>query len=153
VIPFLPLTSISSWLTRVALGLWLAWSAFALIHATRDSLRLWQAREINATPNVWRFGAAPVRRIQRCLEGVEGLLQANTVVLFVSPQGPTTADFFRQRWAAYLLPDLNVADSALGGETASYVIAYHTAPTAPVASHLDFSRQLEGCRLYRIVRP
>jgi hypothetical protein len=143
-------------LTRYSvLGLWLAWAFFALVSENRGAMSAWNRRQENALPNRWEFGGAPVNRLQRCLAGVEGLLPRDSVVLFDSPDGPLAARFFRWRWAAYFLPDLNVAppQDDRGASTASYAIGYHLEPTPPPGSHLDFSRQLDGCRLYRIVRP
>jgi hypothetical protein len=139
----------------LVLGLWLAWSVFALVRECRGAMATWNHRRANILPNRWQFGSAPVGRLQACLAGIEGLLPRDSVVLFASPDGAVSARFFRWRWAAYLLPDLNVAaeQDELGERTASYAIGYHVEPMAPPRSHLDLSRQLDGCRLYRIVRP
>jgi hypothetical protein len=121
----------------------------------RAAAASWSHRQANVLPNRWQLGSAPVSRLERCLAGVEGLLPRDSVVLFASPDGPVAAPFFRWRWAAYLLPDLNVVAprDEDGERAAAYAIGYHLEPTPPPHSHLDLSRQMDGCRLYRIVRP
>jgi hypothetical protein len=140
---------------RLILGLWLVWAAYALADACRQALAERELRAQNVLPCRWHFGLAAVDRLQRCLAGVEGLLPGGSVVLFDSPAGPVDARFYRWRWAAYLLPDLEVAmpEDGLGARTAAYAIGYHRVPAAPAQSHLDLSRRLDGCLLFRIVRP
>lgn len=147
----------------LVVGAWLAWAGFSLANDCRTALVEWRVRQANLLPNRWRFGNASVARLARCTAGVEGLLPRGSTVLFDSPAAADAARFFRWRWASYLLPDLDVVAPAavwdpkaandVAEGRAAYAIAYHAMPAAPPRSHLDLSRQLDGCRLYRIVRP
>jgi hypothetical protein len=142
-------------LVRLVLVLFVGWAAVTLARATGATLAVWDARQINRPPCVWRLGMAPAERLRRCLAGVEGRLPPDTVTVFVSPPGTCGAEFFRWRWAAYLLPDLDVVspDDAAGRTVASHLIAYRTEPVPPPGAHLVLVRQLEGGRLFRIHRP
>jgi hypothetical protein len=142
-------------LVRLVLVLFVGWAAVTLARATGDTLAGWDAREVNRPPCAWRLGMAPAERLRRCLSGVEGWLPPDTVVVFVSPSGSCGAEFFRWRWAAYLLPDLDVVspDDIAGRKAASYLIAYRTEPAPPPGAYLVLVRQLDGGRLFRIHRP
>jgi hypothetical protein len=140
-------------LARLLFGLLLAWAAVALAYETATVRHDWNRRQENVPPCLWRFGMAPVERLGTCLAGVKGLLPRDTLVLFSSPTaGPCDPDFYRWRWAAYLLPDLLVA-RANDGEAlrqASYLITYRRQPEPLPGCRLDLVRQLDGGRLYRI---
>jgi hypothetical protein len=142
-------------LVRLVLVLFAGWAAVALAREAGGALASWDARQINRPPCLWRLGMAPAERLRRCLDGVEGWLPANSTVIFVSPPGECGAEFFRWRWAAYLLPDLDVVlpDDVAGGKLAAYLIAYRTEPVPPPGAHLVLVRQLDGGRLFRIHRP
>jgi hypothetical protein len=142
-------------LVRLVLVLFVGWSAVALARGTGAAVASWDARQVNRSPCMWRLGMAPVERLRRSLAGVEGWLPPDTVVLFVSSPGTCGAAFFRWRWAAYLLPDLELSspDDVNGQRLAAYLIAYRTEPAPPPGGHLVLVRQLDGGRLFRIVRP
>ena len=91
-------------LARLLFGLLLAWAAVSLVRETAATRHDWNRRRDNVPPCLWRFGMAPVERLGTCLAGVEGLLPRDTLVLFSSPTaGPCDPDFYRWRWAAYML--------------------------------------------------
>ena len=142
-------------LVRLGLGLFVAWAGIALAWETGASLQGWDTREPNRTPFLWRLGTAPVARLRLCLNGVEGFLPPGSAAVFASPEGDYGAAFFRWRWAAYLLSDLQLspADDLLGWQAASYLIAYRTLPAPPPGASLVLIRPLEGGRLYRIHHP
>ncbi|MBV8202971.1 MAG: hypothetical protein JOZ15_20325 [Acidobacteria bacterium] len=142
-------------LVRLVLVAFVGWAAVALVRETGAALAGWDARQINRTPCMWRLGMAPAERLRRCLAGVEGWLPAGSVVVFVSPPGVCSAEFFRWRWAAYLLPDLEIVppDDPAGRQLASHLVAYRAEPVPPPGTHLVLLRQLEGGRLFRIHRP
>jgi hypothetical protein len=142
-------------LVRLVLVLFASWAAVALARETGGALAGWDARHANNPPCLWRFGMAPAERLRRCLAGVEGWLPPGTTVVFASPPGGCSAEFFRWRWAAYLLPDLDVVlpDDLAGGKLAAYLVAYRTEPVPPPGTHLELARQLAGGRLFRIHRP
>lgn len=144
-------------LVRLLMALLLAWSAVALTREAVATRRDWNRRQKNAPPCVWHFGMAPVERLRACVAGVEGLLPRDSLVLFASPAGagPCNPEFFRWRWAAYLLPDLLVArpDDLEARQLASYLIAYRRPVEPPPGCRLELIRQLDGGRLYRIHHP
>jgi hypothetical protein len=142
-------------LLRLVLVLFVVWAGVALVYRTGAALAGWDARQANRSACVWRFGAVPVDRLRRCLAGVEGWLPPDSVVVFVSPPGPCSSQFFCWRWAAYLLPDLEVSspDDPDGSRLASYLIAYHTEPAPSPGTRLVLVRELAGGVLYRIHRP
>jgi hypothetical protein len=72
----------------------------------------------------WRIGSRPAERLRRCLDEAHGLLPRGSIVTFVSPPGALQADFFRSRWAAYLLPDLDVVTPADGPVGSRFLIAF-----------------------------
>jgi hypothetical protein len=144
-------------LVRLVLGLYVAWAGIALASETGAALESWDLRQGNAAPCEWRFGMAPVARLRRCLAGVaaDGRVPRDSVVVFASPAGPCQADFYRARWAAYLLPELQVVapGDPWGSPLAGFLIAYRLEPAPPPGARLELLRQLEGGRLYRIRRP
>jgi hypothetical protein len=151
-----PASSFAKPLARLLLGLLVAWSGVAL---TREAMAVrgdWSRRQRNVPPCMWRLGMAPVARLRACLAGVEGLLPRDSLVLFASPSaGPCNPEFFRWRWAAYLLPDLLVArtDDLEARQLANYLLAYRRPVEPPPGCRLELIRQLDGGRLYRIHRP
>jgi len=145
-------------LARWLLGLLLAWSGVALTREAVVTRHDWSQRQRNVPPCLWRFGMAPVERLRACVAGVEGLLPRDSLVLFASPSaGLCNPEFFRWRWAAYLLPDLLVArpDDLEARQLATYLLAYRrpVQPAPPPGGRLVLVRQLAGGRLYRIHRP
>ena len=142
-------------LVRLVLVLVVVWAGAALAYRTGAALTGWDARQANRAACRWRFGTGPVASLRHCLAGVEGWLPGDSVVVFDSPPGPCSSQFFCWRWAAYLLPDLEVSppDDPDGSRLASYLIAYRTEPAPSPGSRLVLVRELAGGRLYRIHRP
>jgi hypothetical protein len=140
---------------RLILALCLGWAVLGLIHDTADAWDGWSRRGWNSVPCAWRLGMAPVERLRRCLAGVDGLVPAGTVVAFASQNSPCDGQFFRWRWAAYLLPQLEVTtlDDVDGQQLSAYLITYRLLPAPLPGTRLYLVRQLDGGRLYRINRP
>ncbi len=139
---------------RIALALCLAWAGISLAREVQDTAFDLTHQRPNVLPVAWRFGSPPVVRLQRCLAPVESLVPLDTLVIFASPPGPLGAEFFRRRWAAYLLPRSNVValDDLRPPQLASYLITFGGLRELPPGLHLELDRQLENCRLYRILR-
>jgi len=142
-------------LVRLVLVLFVVWAGAALAYRTGAALTGWDLRRADRPACEWSLGTAPVAALGRFLAGVEGWLPRDSVVLFESPPGPCNSPFFRWRWAAYLLPELEVSlpDDPDGSRLAAYLIAYRTAPAPPPGTRLVLVRQLADGRLYRIDRP
>jgi hypothetical protein len=140
-------------LVRVLLAGALVWAAVALLREAGGALAAWDDRAGNTPPCAWHFGMAPVERLHRALDGVEGWLPRNTILVFASPDGACGTEFFRWRWAAYLLPDLDLVlprDAATAGAT--YEVTYRRDPAPLPGIRLEPERDLDGGRLYRLVR-
>jgi hypothetical protein len=142
-------------LVCLVLVLFVIWGGIALAREIGAAHAGWDRRQDYWLPNQWRFGMAQVERLRRSLAGVEGWLPADSVVGFASPPGAGSADFFRWRWAAYLLPDLLVspADDHEGWNGAAFLIEYGRLPAPPPGTTLEPSRSLGNGHLYRIHRP
>jgi hypothetical protein len=142
-------------MVRLVLVLFVVWAGAALAYRTGDALTGWDARRVNRPACVWGFGTGPVASLERGLAGVEGWLPPDSVVVFESPPGPCNSQFFCWRWAAYLLPDLEVSlpDDPDGSRLASYLVTYRTEPAPLPGTRLVLVRQLADGRIYRIHRP
>jgi hypothetical protein len=149
-----PLRGIPALLARLLVGVGLVWGGVALEKETVGLISGWHERQRNAPPAAWRFGSGPVERFCRLMAGAGQLLPADTVVLFVSPPGDQAAEFFRWRWAAYLLPEQNLTtlDFPDGRQLASHEIAFRREGVAPPGTRLELVRQLPLGRVWRVVR-
>jgi hypothetical protein len=137
---------------RLVLALFLAWSAFAFLAELSDTFAGWDRRESERSdPIRWRFGVRQVGILEQCLAEARQEIPPGSVVAFASPQGPAAADFYRWRWAAYLLPEYDVlaVTDPKAGELAQYLIAHRQPIDHPRAEKV---RQLTGCVLYRVKR-
>jgi hypothetical protein len=135
---------------RLILVLFLAWSAFAFLAEFADTFAGWDRRESERSdPIRWRFGVRQVGILEQCLAEARQEIPKGSVVAFASPQGPAAADFYRWRWAAYLLPEYDVLaiTDPKAGELAQYLIAHRQPIDHPRAEKI---RQLTGCVLYRV---
>jgi hypothetical protein len=137
---------------RLILVFFLAWSAFAFLAELQETLAGWDRRASERSdPIRWRFGVRQVGILEQCLSEARQAIPAGSVVAFASPQGPAAADFYRWRWAAYLLPEYDVIplSDPRAGELAQYLIAHRQPIDHPRARKV---RQLTGCVLYRVTR-
>lgn len=137
---------------RLILVLFLAWSAFAFLAELAETFAGFDRRESERSdPIRWRFGVRQVGILEQCLAEARREIPAGSVVAFASPEGPAAAEFYRWRWAAYLLPEHDVLaiSDPKAGELARYLIAHRRPIDHPRAEKV---RQLTGCVLYR-VRP
>ena len=134
----------------VLLGVGVAWSGAGLLREVRDAVEELDARGGNALPFFWRFGMAPVGRFARCMAAARAVLPAGAVVAFDSAEGPRDADFFRWRWAAYLLPEQHLvrAGDPRARALAGFLLTYRK--EVRDGSH-QLLTQLPGGRLYRVL--
>jgi hypothetical protein len=133
----------------LVLGIGVAWSGAGLVSEVRDAVEELDARAGNAVPFFWRFGMAPVERFARCMAAARPLLPPGSVVAFESLEGPREADFFRWRWAAYLLPEQHLvrARDARAGSPAAFLLTYRKEAQDP---RYRLVSRLPGGRLYRL---
>ncbi|HEX3130301.1 MAG TPA: hypothetical protein VH394_23395 [Thermoanaerobaculia bacterium] len=140
---------------RLILALFLAWSALAFLVELSDTFTAFDRRETErADPIRWRFGVKQVEVLEQCLAEARQEIPPGSVVAFASPPSADTAaaaEFYRWRWAAYLLPedDVLAISDPKAGELARYLIAHRQPIDLPRAEKV---RQLTGCVLYRIRR-
>jgi hypothetical protein len=97
-----------------------------------------------------------VERLDRCLDLVRRHVPPDRLVVFASSPDAgdtgTGSEFYRWRWAAYLLPryDLAPLRSPMPAETvrlAEYLIAFERTLEIP---RLEILEERPGCRLYRV---
>ena len=138
---------------RLILVFFVAWSAFAFLAELQDTLAGWDRRESERSdPIRWRFGVRQVGILEQCLSEARQLIPPGSVVAFASPPSPdaaAAADFYRWRWAAYLLPEYDVLaiSDPRAGELAQYLIAHRQPIDHPRAEKV---RQLTGCVLFQV---
>ncbi|MES1243346.1 MAG: hypothetical protein ABUT39_17170 [Acidobacteriota bacterium] len=138
---------------RLVLVLFLAWSALAFLVELSDTFAGWDRRESERSdPIRWRFGVRQVGILEQCLAEARREIPPGSVVAFASPpsaDASAAADFYRWRWAAYLMPEYDVlaVSDPKAGELAQYLIAHRQAIDHPRAEKV---RQLTGCVLYRV---
>lgn len=141
-------------LRKLILGFVLAWGLLVMLREMSFALAQYDGRMSLSPREVsrWRHGTPPVERLDRCLAGVRERVPPGRVVVFVSPRGPHNAEFFRWRWAAYLLPEHEVAPlrGPDTGTLAEYLVAYQRDFHHP---RLELMAQLPECRLYRVRKP
>ena len=140
-------------LRKLILGFVLAWSLRGFLYEVRAGLEGYDHRhERQAGPARWYFGIPQQQRLAVCLAAVREHVPPGSYVAFVSQPGPGQAEFFRWRWAAYLLPEMHVLplDSPETPELAQYLVDYRRQMAHPWLTEM---RQLPGCRLYTVRRP
>jgi hypothetical protein len=134
---------------KLILGLALAWGIFSLLREVGHALAGLDSRAaFRGDVAYWQLGTPPVERLDRCLDLVRRHVPPGHVVAFASSAdaGPD-AEFFRWRWAAYLLPRHDLAPLQ-GPDTerlAEYLLAYDRPLAIPRLLPLAGG---DGCRLY-----
>lgn len=140
-------------LRKLILGLVLAWTLRGFLFEVRTGLEGYDHRgDWAAGPALWRFGIPQQERLAACLAAVRKHVPAGSYVAFVSPAGESGAEFFRLRWAAYLLPEMHVLplDRPETPGLAQYLVDYRSGFEHPWLTEM---RQLPGCRLFTVRRP
>lgn len=138
---------------KVILGLALAWCLQAFLSEVSRGLAGYDTRrEHHTMPAFWRVGTAPVRQLEECLADVRAHVPPGSFVAFISPPGPAQADFFRLRWVAYRLPEMDVLplESRSAPKLAQYLIDYGHGFQHPL---LEPMRPARNCKLYKVRRP
>jgi len=145
---------------KLLLGFALAWGALSLLRETGSALAGLDGRaELRADVADWQLGTPPVEHLDRCLDLVRRHVPPDRLVVFASSSntGETGPDgeFYRWRWAAYLLPQYDLAplQSPMPAETArraEYLLAYERTLEIP---RLEVLEERPGCRLYRVKAP
>jgi hypothetical protein len=127
----------------------LVWCGVGLLAALHGSVSRYDQRNDRPTsPALWRPGTRAPARWQGCLAAAGRLLPAGATVSILSLPGPAEAEFYRWRWAAYLLPehDVLLEDPPKAGYPRDYVLAFQRRAEMP---GLELVYEHPGCRLYR----
>lgn len=137
-------------------GLLVVWCTLAFAAESEKVLREWDHRTHSSRgPATWRPGNPQLERLSTCLDDVRSRVPPGSVIAFASPKGQTPGghnDFFRTRWAAFLLPGYEVLpiDDPSAGRMAEYVIDYRSGLRLP---RLELVARLQGCRLLKVRQP
>jgi hypothetical protein len=140
---------------KLLVGLVLLWVGYAALRELNAAVAGYDLRDRRpAGPLQWRAGMPPVDDLARFAAGARPLLPAGSRVAFASARstsGNAGDDaFFRYRWAAYFLPELDLvkAGSAASGE-ATYALSFRT--PLPAARFQPIAK-LHGGWVYRVRR-
>jgi hypothetical protein len=130
-------------LRRLVTGLLLAWYAAVLARQATASLAGWlDRRDFRSPPSYWQFGTPQTDWLARCLAAADAAAEPGSRIVLLARK----EDFFRGRWAAYLLPAHDVlTDRGPGAPDADLVVALNGA-TFPGARAVGGSPR---CRLLR----
>jgi len=140
-------------LKRWFLALAVAWTGVGLLYEVNERLTAYDQRGSERTmPALWRFGTRPPARLASCLAEVARRVPVGSTLTIRSQPGPGEAEFFRWRWASYLLPlhDVLPEDKAQGAALRGFVVAVQRPIQEPGAVPI-FERP--GCILYRVTGP
>jgi hypothetical protein len=138
---------------KLILGLLLAVALHGFLAEVHSGLDGYDhRRERGQLPAAWRFGSAQTERLEACLAAVRKVVPPGSHIAFVSPPGPEEAELYRWRWAAYLLPEMDVMPlgSPETPRLAEYLVDYRRGFEHP---WLTAPRELPGCRLFTVRRP
>jgi hypothetical protein len=136
-------------LKRGILAAGVVWCGFSLLAALHGSVSRYDLRNDRPTaPALWRLGTRAPARLQGCLAEVERRIPKTATVSVLSLPGPAEAEFYRWRWAAYLLPEHDVVleDPPRLGYPRDYVVALQRKAEG---EGLKLIYEHPGCRLYR----
>ncbi len=134
----------------VVLALAVAWATYAACTEVGRAFASLDARtERMAGVMGWREGAPAVVRFRRFVDAARPLLPAESRVVFTSPENSPGQQFFRSRWAAYLLPEVEIMTLAdpVAPQVGQYLLSYGVELDHP---RLELTRRLPGGWLYRI---
>lgn len=127
---------------RLVVGLLLAWSAALLAREATAAFSGWRdRRDRRSHPFVWRFDTPATNWLARCLASADAAAEPGSRIVLLAPK----EDFFRGRWAAYLLPAHDVLADRRELPAADLVVALNGA-TLPGASVVGGGKR---CRLLR----
>lgn len=118
---------------KLLLGLALAWAGYAALREVDAAVTGYDLRGRRpAGPLQWRAGMPAVADLERFAAAARPLLPAGSVVAFATIRSPrSTAGnagddaFFRYRWAAYFLPEVDLVDAgSTAAARAEYALAF-----------------------------
>lgn len=128
---------------RLVVGLLLAWSAALLAREATAAFSGWRERRGHrAHAILWRFDTPVTNWLARCLASADAAAAPGSRIVLLAPK----EDFYRDRWAAYLLPAHDVLADRDALPAADLVVALNgaTLPGAPAVG---------GTKRCRLLRP
>ena len=132
----------SAALRRLVAGLLLAWSAALLAREATAAFLGWRdRRDHRGHAFVWRFDTPVTNLLARCLASADAAAEPGSRIVLLAPK----EDFYRGRWAAYLLPGHDLIANRRELASADLVVALNGA-TFPGASVVGGDKR---CRLLR----
>lgn len=141
---------------KAVLALLLLWSVAAFLVEVNDALERYDHQSLEyAHPSGWRFDMPPVHELQSCLGEIAKQTPAGSMILILGPESDDNgAEFFRWRWASYLLPTHHIVtlNNPQVVQRAGYLLAYG----GREASHprLEPGRTLrKDCVLHKVRPP
>jgi hypothetical protein len=137
-------------LLRLTLALAVAWGAWAVCAEVGRALTGWDRRTEAKPPVIlWREGMPAVVQLRQFADAARPLLERGSVVAFHSPDDGPGQQVFRGRWAAYLLPEVDIV---LLTDPAARSLGRHLLAYGERLDHprLALVRRLPGGWLYRI---
>jgi len=125
---------------KLLLGLALAWAGLAALREIDAAVTGYDLREQRpSAPFGWRAGTPAEVDLERFLAAARPLLPPGSAVAFASPDSSGNDALFRYRWAAYLLPEVDLLPTG--------------SPAAAAASYaLSFRMQLPPTRFVPLAR-
>lgn len=128
---------------KLLLAVLLLWNVFGLARATILTVESWRNRAtFNLPPLYWRLGAPRPEELRHCAEFAGRFVPRGSRIVVADAE----ADFFRWRWAAYLLPAHDVLDTS-SVESADFLL-FVGKETFPPRGTL--ARQEPPCSIYRL---
>jgi hypothetical protein len=124
---------------KLLLGLALAWAGYAALREVNVAVTGYDLRDRSSrAPLEWRFGMPAVEDLERFAAAARPLLPAGAVVALASPESGPGDALLRYRWAAYLLPEVELvpAGSPAAGR-ARFALGFRRScrPTVSRPSH------------------
>ncbi len=141
---------------KLLVGLALLWAGYAALRELNAAVTGYDLRgQRPAGPLQWRFGMPAVEELTRFSAAARPLLPAGSRVAFASVRttsGRAGDDaFFRYRWAAYFLPEVDLVDAGSpAAAAAGYALAFRTRLPAP---RFEEIAALPGGWVYRVAPP
>ena len=133
---------------KILLGLALAWAGYGALCELNSAVSSYDRRDRRLASAIdWRPGMPQLEKLAGLTAAARPYLPPGSAVVFAS--AGDDQDFFRYRWAAYLLPEVDLipfADPA-AGTAGRYLLSYRRRFDHP---RLVLLRRLPAGWLYRI---
>ena len=133
---------------KMLLGLALAWAGYAALSEVSSAVASYDRRDRRLASAIdWRPGMPQLEKLSAFTAAARPHLPPGSAVVFATAEDGQ--DFFRYRWASYLLPEVDLIPFAhpTAGTAGRYLLSYRRPFDHP---RLVLLRRLPGGWLYRI---